>query len=294
MNLTFWLLAILSTFWYNLQRAFNTKFARKWDALSMWTYRSLSLAISMLPLLFFSNIQNIIGVYKYQFELILASFSAAFWVWFLYIAYKFLPIWLVAGFRSLATVLSAILFWYLLFNERLTIITIIFVLITIIWWIIISISKVNFEHLDNKWFYKWIIIAIFGWILSAIALSLMVKVSRELDPFVSWYFRELEIWLACITILFFRKKFLKWKIEKISKKDFLKIFLASSPSLIWTWAYALASLYWPIWILSAVWVLWIAISTLFWIILFKEKLKLIQYFWMLIIILWIIWIKLFK
>jgi drug/metabolite transporter (DMT)-like permease len=259
----------------------------------IYTYRSLSLAISMLPLLFFSSIENISNIYKYQLELSLASFSAAFWVWFLYISYKFLPIWIVTSIRSLSTVISAIIAWYLLFDEKLTIITILFVIITIIWGLIISLSKVNFEHLDNKWFFRWIILAIFGWMLSATALTFMVKVSRELDPFVSWYFWELEIWIACLIILLFRKYFLKWKIEKISKKDFSKILLASSPTLIWTWSFALASLYWPIWIISAFWVFWIAISTIFWIYLFKEKLKLVQYLWIFIIIFWLLWIKLF-
>lgn len=54
---------------------------------------------------------------------------------------------------------------------------------------------------------------------------------------------------------------------------------------------ALASTMWPVWIISAIWVFGMVFSIIFWILFFKEHLKLIQYFWIFIIILGILWIK---
>ncbi|MDD3301966.1 MAG: DMT family transporter [Candidatus Gracilibacteria bacterium] len=294
MSLLFWGLALLSTIGYNLQWALNTKFGRKGDSLSMGTYRSLSLAISMLPLLLFSSTKNILIIYNYQFELILSSISAGIGVWFMYISMKSLPIGITTSFRSVFSVLTTIVGGFLLFGESLSLITIIFVLVILIGGVIISLSKVKFNHLINDNFYVGIILASISGILSAIALTLMVKVSRELDPFVSSYFWEFEIGIVLLIILLIRNKVYKGKIEKISKKDFLNIFTASSPSLIGTGCYAFASTIGPIGIVSSIGVLGIAFSTIFGIFLFKEKLSFKQYFGIFIIIIGILGLKLYK
>ena len=287
----FIILALFSTFGYALQNALMTKFTRKWDSLSMTVYRSLSLWITMLPLLLFSKIENISFIYEYQFELILSSFCIIINIWVLYESYKYLPIWVASGLRSIGTVLTTIIISLFILNEKLNFLVIGFIFITLFWWFILSAYRNNFNHLDNSKFLKWLIFTLISGILSAIALVIMVKVSRNLDPFVSSYFWELEAWIVWVFVLFFRQKVFKKNIEKIWLKDFGKIVLASSPTFIGTMCFAIASLYWPVWIISAIWVLGIVFNIIFGIILFKEHLKIIQYFWVVLVMTGIIWIK---
>jgi len=72
MSIWFWVFAVLSTFGFALQWALMTKYVRKGDPLSMTTYRSLSLWISMFPLLFLSTPENIMAIAEYQFEILLS------------------------------------------------------------------------------------------------------------------------------------------------------------------------------------------------------------------------------
>jgi len=288
----FILLALLSTFGFTLQYALMTKFARKWDALSIAVYRSLSLWISLLPLLFFSNLENISQIYLYQFELILSSFSIVLNVWAMFESYKYLPIWIASWIRSMWTVLTTIIISLFLFNEKLSSIIIISVIIMLIGWFILSAFRNNFSHLDNSRYLKWLLLVMFSWLLSSIWLIIMVKISRELDPYVSSYFWELEAGLIWIFVLYLRK-IICWKtIEKISLNDFWKILAASSPTIIWTACFALASLYWPVWIISAIWVFGILLNSIIGTIFFKEHLRKIQYVWIVLIMIWVVWIKL--
>jgi len=292
MSIWFWIFAILSTFWFALQWALMTKYVRKWDSLSMTTYRSLSLGISMFPLLLLSSPKNILAIAWYQLEILLSGICIILNVWCLYASYKVLPIGISGAMRSLFSTVWAIIFWIIFFREYLDTYSIWFILVAIIWGIILGAAKSDFSHLDATGFFKGIMLSWLSWVLSALAVVIMVQISRDLDPFVVSYFWELEAWLIGCIFLYIRYIYSGQKVERISQKDFLKILWASSPTLIGTLCLALAGTLWPIWIASAVGTLWIVFITIFWVILFKEKLRFIQYLGMWIIIFWILWIKL--
>lgn len=292
MSIWFWIFAVLSTFGFALQWALMTKYVRKWDPLSMTTYRSLSLGISMMPLLLLSSPENIKSILYYQPQILLSWVCIILNVWCLYASYKVLPIWISWAMRALFSTIWAIVFWLFFFKEYLEVSTIIFIWVALLWWIILWSAKSDFSHLEVWGFIKWIMLSAFSWLLSSLAVVLMVQISRNLDPFVISYFWELEAAFIWLLFLWIRKIYYgKW-IEKISKIDFLKILWASSPTLVWTLCLALASLYWPIGIASAVGTLGIVFITIFWVLLFGERLRWVQYFWMSIIIFWILGIKL--
>lgn len=292
MSIWFWVFAILSTFSFSLQWALTAKYARDGDSLSVWTYRGLSLIIIMLPLLLFTDIESIFQVVNYKQYLVPAWFLAAISVWMRYGSNRFLPVGLSNVFVSISSILTALVFWFLVFQESLSIYVVLLIWLTTCWWIIVSLTKVKFEHLDNEYFFKWIALALISWILWTSSVMLMIKVSRELNPFVAWYFWEVSIWLASLFILIIRNRLSENSFEKVSMSRFVKIFFASSPTLIGTWSLALAGIYGPVGIVSAVSVLWIVFSTILGIALFQEKLKPLQYFGILIIMIGILWIKL--
>ena len=294
MSILFWVFAILSTFSFSLQWALTAKYARDGDPLSIWMYRSLSLIITMLPLLFFSNFENIGKILLFQEYLIPAWFLAGIWVWLRYQSNLYLPVWLSNICTSVAGIFTAVIVGLLFFAENLSILIILCIIVTILGWIIVSLSKTNFHHLDNVNFLRGIFFASLSGIIGTGSVMLMVHVSRELDPFVAWYFWEVEIGIALVIIAYTRNYFFDWAITKISRDWFYKILLASSPTLLGTWWLALASIYWPVWVLSVVSVLGIVFSVILWIILFWEKLKLLQYIGIIIIVAWILWIKIFS
>jgi len=292
MSIWFWIFAVLSTFSFSLQWALTAKYAREWDPLSVGTYRGLSLIVIMFPLLFLSNIESIRQVTGFLQYLIPAGFLAAISVWMRYSSNKFLPVGLSNIFVSIFSIVTALLFGLLLFNESLSFFVTLCILITTFWGILVSLVKVNFSHLDNEYFTRGIILSSLSGILWTSSVMLMIKVSRELNPYVAWYFWEVSIWIASLFILLIRRKLFNWTIETIWFTRFIKIFFASSPTLVGTWSLALAGIYWPVWVVSAISVLWIVFSTILGIILFWEKLKSLQYIWICIIILGLLWIKL--
>lgn len=292
MNIWFWVFAIASTFWFALQWALMTKFARKGDSLSMSSYRSLALWISMLPLLLFSTPENIVAIIDYQFELLIAGICITLNVWALYASYNSLPIGISGAFRTLLTTVTSITFWWFIFQEFLSLGTIIFIAISVSGGILLSISRSNFTHLDTKNFWKGMLLASFSGIFSAIAIIIVVQVARDLDPFVAWYFWELEAGLVSLMILYGRYLFKGQPIEKITKQDFGKIFLVTSPTLVGTMGLAFASVLGPVGVVSAIWVFGIVFITIFGVIFFWETLKMLQYLGIIIIVVWLVWIKL--
>jgi len=284
-------LVIISALGFALQYAFITKFVRSWDALSMSAYRSLSLWLSLLPLLLFTTQANILAVLDYQVELISAAIAAWFSVWLYFYSMKSLPLGVSYSIRYLTSVLASLVISWFLFYESISLTTFGFISLGLAWGIYLSIFKVNFTHLESKWFYTAICWAIISGFMLSLGLMLMSKVARELDPFVAWYFWELEAAIVFVIMLLLRWIFTWQKVEKISGKDFGKILLACSPTIVGTWGFALAVLYGPAWVASALSVVGVIFTTIIATLFFKEHLKLYQYIAILVIIIGIFGIK---
>jgi len=292
MSIWFWIFAIMSTFSFALQWALTSKYARLGDPLTVWTYRWLSLIIIMLPLLLFANMGDILRIWEFQIYLIPAWFLAAFWVWMRYIGNQSLPVGISNMFVSLSSIITSVSIGFLFFREFLSLYVLLLIGIITIGGIIVSVGKVDFEHLRNEHFFKGIWFSLASGLCGTTSVMLMIQVSRELSPFVSGYFWEVYIGIAGLIILLLKNGIYHEKFQIISVHDFKNIFLASSPTLVWTGCLSLASLYGPVGVISAVSVLWIVFSTFLGIILFHERLKAIQYIGMGIIMLGILWIKL--
>lgn len=292
--MSIWLLvfALISTFSFSLQWALTSKYARLGDPLIVGTYRWLSLIIIMLPLLLFANIEDILRIWEFQLYLIPAGFCAAFSVWMRYIASQSLPVGISNMFVSLSSIITSVIIGFIFFDEFLSPTILFLIAIIVSGGIVISIGKVNFTHLKNEHFFLWMLFALASWIWGTISVMFMIQVSRELSPFVSGYFWEVYIGIAGLIILLLKNLITREKFQVISLPDFRNVFLASTPTLVWTWCLALASLHWPVGLISTVSVVGIIFSTILWVLLFWEKLKTIQYIGMIVIIVGILWIKL--
>ncbi len=286
-------IALISALGTALQNTFMAKYARVWDALSMSTYRSITLLISIAPLLFFVDYNNLDLRFSNFLPLIQAWVIASFSYWMFMQSLKYLPVGISFAIRYALNVIVVSILSFFLFDEILKNIEVMLIVIIIIGWSILSIFKVDFSHLDTKNFHKWIIFVIFSWILLGLSFSLLADGAKKLDPYLAWYFRESMILLSFLIISWIRKLATNTGLEKISLRQFWKIFLAASPTLLATWWFTLASTLGPVWMVSAVTVTGILITTILGILIYKEHLKPIQYIWIIMIIIAIVWIKIF-
>ena len=284
-------IALISSFWTALQNTLMAKYARMWDSLSASFYRSVALIFSVSPLLFFVNYEKINLDFENLKPVIFAGIITSFSFWLFMQSFKYLPVSISSAIRYALNVIIVNLIWLFYFSEILSFWNIIFIIILLIWWIILSIFKTDFEHLNTKNFFKWIILVIISWIFWGIAFSFLADWARKLDPYLAWYLWEMIILISFFIIILIRKLFIwKW-FEKINFEKFKMIFLASSPTLLATWGFTLATTLWQVWLVSAITVSGLLITAILWKIIYKENLKLIQYFWIFLIFIAIIWIK---
>lgn len=289
----FWILIGITIFGFAIQSVFMSHLVRQIDTLSGSMYRSISLIFLMLPLLLLADMDMIWEVWKYQSQLIPAAISWALSTWFWYSAVKKLPMGISASLKSITTIVGSLILGWIFFAEYFTWIAIVSIIIMLIWGIIISNSNTKFDHLDNENLVKGIFYSFIAGLLGSVTVFFMISVSRELWPYITGYFWEVEIAIALIIMVLMRKVFFNGKIEKISKKQFRNIAIAASPTLPATWAMAVAGTLWDFAIISVMLTLIIVVITIIGALFFKEKLNRLQYIGIAVIFIWVLWVRIF-
>lgn len=286
-------IALLSAFGFALQNTLMAKYARLGDSLSMSFYRSVCLMVSLLPLLFLVKRDTVVLTADVLLPLLLAWISSALSYWLFMHSFKYLPIWITAALRYWVSVfvVSSIAWFY--FQEVLSYIAIFCMILLLCGWAILSIFKTTFLHLDNKKAPLGLWLVFISWILAWIWYVVLANSARQWDPYLTWYLREVAVLIFFVVAVVLRKWFLNVRREKIHSGWLRKIFFASSPTLLGTWCFTLAATLWPVGIVSAITVSWILIATLLSVILYHEHLRLIQYIWIILIMLALVWLKLF-
>ena len=139
-----------------------------------------------------------------------------------------------ASLKTITNVIGALILGWVFFGEYFSWIAIASIIIMLVGGVIISNSNTKFDHLDNENLVKGILYSFMAGLLGAITVFFMVSVSRELGPYATAYFWEVEIAIALIIMILIRKIFFNGKIERISKAQFRNIAIAASPTLLAT------------------------------------------------------------
>jgi len=274
----FFIAILLSTFAYALQGIFMVRYIRSMDHLSAGMYRTLSLSISMLPLLFLAGWENISQVLPFIPTLILAAVLGAVGQWTSFFAYQSLPVGTVQALGASSRVIGLIILGVLYFGDQVTGEQYFWMAGIIIATSLLAMAKNHMPHLDTK-VISGIIWEVISGFLVALAFFFMGKVSKELDPFVSAYFWETFIGITSFLIAFTRQSFGGKKLEKISLKTFKRILLVCSPTMVGTGGFAYAVTIGPIGLASAIGTAGIPLTTLMAHYLYHEKLTRTQWFW---------------
>lgn len=281
---------------YSLQGVLMTHHVRRMDAWSAAMYRTLSLGISMSPLLIWAGWEKTVGIVQVWPEVWLASLFGAAGLTMSFSMLHFLPVGISNAISSgIRTVLMIIIAW-LWFKEVLplnSVILITCILLATLWLGVIRQSQKE-AHLKPYEIYKGMLFVTIQGLLTSMAFILFANASRKYDPLVVAYFWEIGIGILLMIIGLLRWAVVKIPLQKISLGTFWKILLVCSPTLIGTGAFALAVGIGPVGIAGAIGVGGIFVSAVLSYWIYQEKPRPIEWFGMIIIALGIVGLKLIE
>ena len=275
----FFLLSIAAMLGYSTYGTLIAHHVRKHDGLSVGTARNLSLAITMLPLLFLAKENSFLLLPEYILNLLGAGFTGAISIIITYWSLKFLPVGIKTALGRIGSVLFVFLVSWLWFGEIPTSIEIVWIIPIIIGGTILAIQKVEFEHLDSRTG-RGVLLAFSGVIFSSISFVQMSDVARNVDPFIAGYGWETSIglWLLLFGIA-------RWIIcgklpfGKIKIPELCKIALVSAPTVIGTGCFSLAVTMGNVGIANVIGTGGIFVSILMGHWLYHENMTLKQWLW---------------
>ncbi len=290
----FWFLCVISAFAYSVQQTFMTHYIRKMDPFSVAMYRTLSLGISMSPLLFFSTIPEILEIKNHIGLLAFSSLLGGIALSMAFTMIHYLPVGISSAISSGARVIIMLIIGALYFDELLSPLMI-FLIALIIggnFFLGISSSQNKSEKLKSFNLFKGCGYVLIQGSLVATSFMIMGWVSRQMDPLVVAYAWETMIGLSLVCVGMLRWLFFQIPLQGISAKGFFDILWICSPTLVGTGAFALAVTMGPIGIVGAIGTSSIVFVTLLAYFFYQEKLSKAQFFALGIIALGIIGIKL--
>lgn len=275
----FFLLSIVAMLGYSVYGTLIAHHVRKHDGLSVGTIRNLSLAITMLPLLFLAKENSVLLLPDYILNLLRAGFFGAISIVITFWSLKFLPVGIKTALGRIGSVLFVFLVSWLWFGETPTPIEIAWIIPIVIGGTILATQKIEFDHLDSRT-KLGVFLAFSGVIFSSISFVQMSDVARNLDPFIAGYGWETSIglWL----LLFGTVRWIicgKLPFGKIKLPGIGKIALVSLPTIIGTGCFSLAVTMGPVGIANVIGTGGIFVSILMGHWLYHEKMTPKQWLW---------------
>jgi len=281
------LVLVFAFLWYLVNVIWFIWLTRRNWSLETWFLRSVSISIFLSPLLFFADFSTL-SVENIAYIFLIWLIWAA-WIIIHYETYNYLPAWISKAIISTYNIFILLL-WYLVYDEKLSVYWYIWASIILVSWICISLVKSQHPHL-NKSFAYWIFLSFMRAITMAIWVFWFAYFSREADVKAVSFMSEFTVFVWMLPFFMYRY-IKKWNTYKsISKDDFLKIWLFSVWSAIWSFCvfYAMT--------LTKVWYVTLLLATtnifvwLFWHFFFNEKLYKIQWFLIFTTVIWLVFLS---
>jgi len=212
-----------------------TKFSRNKWSLQTVLYRQITIFLVWIPLLFLISKTDILLIQENLLSVFLASFFWSIYIFSVFMAFDYLPIWISRVFTITSRLLLSLFIWYFVLFENIWLIDLLWLIVLLLWFYLLSKDKINNLHLKKKNIFFWIIISLANWILFGLSIYFFKIYSSGVNPLVSAYILEsIDIILLSIFALIFSIKNNK-NYFKIGKNDFIKILLISPIALLWTY-----------------------------------------------------------
>lgn len=269
----FFALIAIAIFSYGIQIPLLVHFVRKTDGLIVTVYRNLSLGLTMLPVLFFVPLSEVMSIISHIPTLLLASGFGAFAFIVNLNASKYLAVGVTSSIRQVVYVTVAIILGFLFLDEHLTFFQLVLLAGILSGGITLTLSKSSHTHLNTEDAWKGVVLAMVGGVGYALSFLYFSILSREISPWVAGYFWELTIGIIA---------FLYWQIRiyinnednknLFSVREVVTIAAISLATIAGTVSYGFAVNFGPYALASGLVTTTVLITTLISWFLFKEKL----------------------
>jgi len=242
---------------------------------SVTMYRGLSLGLSFLPvLLYFTDWESFMLTLDYWPWLLLAAVITMGANVLSYFNLRRFPLGIMTSFFQSAKVMVGVLFGYWFFQEVITLPQIIGILIVLSGtiWLGLQRNKICEKCKLSPWIFVGTVTL--QTVLLMGAAFMITRIARETgDPWSAGYLWEVGIGIFALIYGITRKQLSKAPIFVLSLKDFWKICLYASPTVLGTGAFFWASTLGPMGILSTVVMLEVVFSAFLGLYLYREKLS---------------------
>jgi len=188
---------------YGIQGSLQSIYARKHDAFVVVLYRNLSLAITMLPILFFVPLEEVLEVRNHWVDVILASSTGALSLLCAMNATRYLPIGVGSAIRQIIQIVFSIVIGMLFLAEYLTLAQFLFLSIIVLVGVALATIKVEHTHLDPKKTGKGIALSFLAGSVLAVSFYHFSVLSREIHPLVAGYAWETGVGIFALLYFFF-------------------------------------------------------------------------------------------
>ncbi len=286
----FWFLAVLSTIGFGLNYVFITKLVRDLPSFQSIAYRGFGLAITIAPFLLLVPREQFLQIPYYLPQILGGSFFTTLSLWLYFKVIKSIPLGIASSLRSGFGVVIIALLGILILQNQISHIHWTFILTIIFTNLYLGFSKSDTSHLITVKNSTSFILSILSGVSFALGYFMMMKVSQEFSPYLSGYLWEVGIALIGLIISLCTREY---KQKKFSWKTYRKMAIASSPTVLATLGAALAATMGPIGIVGAIQSGSIIVISVLSVIIFKERLKYLQWVAITIMTMAIIGFKIF-
>lgn len=279
----FFLAAFGAAFGYALQFSLMASFYRKMDTLMAIAYRGLSLGLSLLPLLLWVPQEQFGRIGALWFLLPPLFLLTAAGDWTIANTVRYLPIGIATALANGLIAIVAGLIGYFFFHEVLQVQQMV-----VMGLIIAAVFLLGFLRSSGTLPREYNVrLGLLNAGLTGLFLAggygLVGGLSRTLHPFLVGYIWELGTGITALCFVWLRARAFKVGWSSLSAKEFIKLLVASSPTLIGTGLYAFSMTMGPLGLATAIISTQMVFTTLLSRLLYHEKLSLAQWILLLFI-----------
>ncbi len=273
----FFLFIGISVLAFGVHSALMASLARRFDALTVSTYRSVSLVFTMAPILLFASWEQILSAREHALTLLLSGAigAAAFTVSMM--GSRYLPIGVASSIRQSTTLPAAMLIGILFLEEYLTLVQAILFAGVALCVIALTWLRSDHAHLDPAMALRGVLLSAIAGSGGALSWYFFSLSAREIHPFVAAYFVEAAV--GFFTLLYFvilRSSRLHAAEVRLPANVISKVVLVGALTIFATASYAVGINHGPYPLATGLMMSGTLISTVIAWLFFKEHLKRIQ------------------
>jgi len=292
-----WIMLWVSAF--AIQAVLYAKFARKHWSFVVALTRNVAMILTWLPLLFLVKDFDVQLIVQY---LPFIAITALAWWLHLYSEIEsstYLPVGISKVLHTAWRAICIFILSLLILNESYTWYQRLWVALTLVWWFWLGFNKIDISHLRKQSTWKWILLALFAWIFSALWRYFYKFYADILDNFLAVYILEASIWVFLLIFAVWRMLFAKKRTDEndiLTKPTFKDMFLMALISLVpfmWSLGVTFAFETWWYGLTTMLIVLSIPLTILFAYLIFKEKITKDQILPIVISLVWLAVIRFF-